>query len=354
MQQIKIPVTDSGAFSIAAEAIEKNSLLFNKESDTLYIKRPEATIPLGSKEDYEKGLTQFYFCGNFNIITEWPKFGHGAVIYIDQESDVNSTLIHKGFWVNIGNEITYEWKPFCDGVSKEVIYDFDAIPVGTILKFLLPDSLIPNGFKKCDGSSLKCYEYPDLFTVLGFNYGYGTTELIDEQDQYFCLPNMEAPIYTYIIKVEPISYSNIEGTLTQFCYNLNSEKFKNISNPINVLDNLQLYLNLPEDKKSQQEDDKYTIIPIENQYVNHIMCIHNSSSFPVGTIIYTPKGYTPDGFLSCDGSQVRIVDFKELFDVTASRFGRTATTFNLPYVKADYVDACIYTGKSTKFFIGDR
>lgn len=351
MQQIKIPVTDSGAFDIASAAIEKNSLLFNKENDTLYIKRPESTIPLGSKEDYEKGLTQFYFCGVFNLIVEWPKYGHGAVIYIAQENDINSEYIHKGFWVNLGNDITPEWKPFCEGDTSG-IENFDAIPVGTIFKFLLPDENIPAGFAKCDGSSLFTYDYPELFTVTGYTYGMGTTENTLNQQNYFCLPNMEAPIYSYIIKTKS-SFTNIEGTVTQYTGKLSVDKFKDISKPLEITDNLSLYLNLPDSTKENITENTYNIIPISNQYVNHFICIHNTSSLPIGSIIYTPKGYTPNGFLICDGSPVRIVDFKELYDALNSQFGREATTFNLPHIESDYVDACIYTGKATKFFIGE-
>ena len=65
MQKIKLPTTDSGAFEKAFEKIENNSPLFNKETETLYIKYGDNAIPIGSSVSYIKGLSALYFCGKF-------------------------------------------------------------------------------------------------------------------------------------------------------------------------------------------------------------------------------------------------------------------------------------------------
>jgi hypothetical protein len=48
------------------------------------------------------------------------------------------------------------------------------MPVGTILPFAGDSSKIPEGWILCDGRAVKSSDYPDLFEIIGTNYGNGT------------------------------------------------------------------------------------------------------------------------------------------------------------------------------------
>lgn len=58
------------------------------------------------------------------------------------------------------------------------------IPVGVVLQFSGKDTMIPDGFLICDGSSLLRTDYPDLFNVIGTTYG-------SVDNTHFNLPNIK-------------------------------------------------------------------------------------------------------------------------------------------------------------------
>lgn len=58
------------------------------------------------------------------------------------------------------------------------------IPVGVVLQFSGKDTMIPDGFLICDGSSLLRTDYPDLFNVIGTTYG-------SADNTHFNLPNIK-------------------------------------------------------------------------------------------------------------------------------------------------------------------
>lgn len=49
-----------------------------------------------------------------------------------------------------------------------MISDFSQVPMGTVVAFILNDSLIPNGWLKCDGREIPG-KYPALINALGSN-----------------------------------------------------------------------------------------------------------------------------------------------------------------------------------------
>ncbi len=50
-------------------------------------------------------------------------------------------------------------------------YAFNGVPVGTVVPFAGPESMIPDGWLKCDGSLLNTADYPQLFNVIGYSWG---------------------------------------------------------------------------------------------------------------------------------------------------------------------------------------
>ncbi len=65
-------------------------------------------------------------------------------------------------------------------------FDFDKIPVGTILPF--SGSTIPPKFLLCDGSEISRITYSDLFNVIGTTYGSG------DGSTTFNLPNLKGKV----------------------------------------------------------------------------------------------------------------------------------------------------------------
>lgn len=58
---------------------------------------------------------------------------------------------------------------------------------------------------------------------------------------------------------------------------------------------------------------------------------YKSSFFQTGMIISTVASVVPDGFLLCDGSEVNVVDYPDLFAVIGTTFGSSdSTKFCLP------------------------
>ena len=59
---------------------------------------------------------------------------------------------------------------------------------------------------------------------------------------------------------------------------------------------------------------------------------------PKGTILWYSKNEAPVGFLVCDGSQVAIADYPELYAVLGNTFGTaTSTKFFLPDLRAAFI-----------------
>jgi microcystin-dependent protein len=65
--------------------------------------------------------------------------------------------------------------------------------------------------------------------------------------------------------------------------------------------------------------------------------ISKNTELPVGTILVSPETQPPDGFLSCDGSQVSRTQYARLFACvgTIHGSGDGSTTFNLPDYRVD-------------------
>lgn len=59
---------------------------------------------------------------------------------------------------------------------------------------------------------------------------------------------------------------------------------------------------------------------------------------PKGTIFWYSKNEAPSGFLVCDGAQVAIADYPELYAVLGNTFGKaTSTRFFLPDLRAAFI-----------------
>ncbi len=67
-----------------------------------------------------------------------------------------------------------------------------------------------------------------------------------------------------------------------------------------------------------------------NSSINKIMDL-KESFIQVGTIVFSLKKVIPDGFLLCDGSELLVSDFEDLYDVIGTTFGSSdSTKFCLP------------------------
>lgn len=70
-----------------------------------------------------------------------------------------------------------------DKIDASIAKLFPAMPTGTIS--WLASETIPDGFLKCDGSSVAKADYPELYAVIGDTFGAGT-------DTTFQLPDLRA------------------------------------------------------------------------------------------------------------------------------------------------------------------
>lgn len=67
-----------------------------------------------------------------------------------------------------------------------------------------------------------------------------------------------------------------------------------------------------------------------NSSVNEVLG-YKSSFFQTGMIISTVSSIVPEGFLLCDGSEVEVADYPELYEVIGTTFGSSdSTKFCLP------------------------
>lgn len=70
-----------------------------------------------------------------------------------------------------------------------------------------------------------------------------------------------------------------------------------------------------------------------NKSINDLLAM-KESFIPTGCIILSQVSTVPKGFLLCDGSEVKIEDYEDLYDVIGTTYGQTdSTTFCLPDLK---------------------
>lgn len=101
---------------------------------------------------------------------------------------------------------------------------------------------------------------------------------------------------------------------------------------------------------------------------------NSSSGVPIGTIVSFGGSEPPAGWFFCDGSELSITDYQELYDVIGTLYGAgdsafwaqvdlPATTFDLPNLQGrvpvgagvvEYFDAGAQTAKSEVFLIGEK
>jgi len=74
----------------------------------------------------------------------------------------------------------------------------EAVPIGTIYDVVDPD-YPRRGWMRCDGRELERDEYPELFLVLGTDYGGGGLG-----STTFRLPDLTGDFFSYIIKVKEV------------------------------------------------------------------------------------------------------------------------------------------------------
>lgn len=68
---------------------------------------------------------------------------------------------------------------------------------------------------------------------------------------------------------------------------------------------------------------------------------YKSSFIAVGMILPYPSSNVPEGYLSCDGSELLISDFEDLYEVIGKTFGSTdSTTFCLPDLRNKTLWGC--------------
>lgn len=335
MQNIKIPTADIGSESIAQSKIPNRSPLFNKETNTLYMKYKENLIPLGSEVAYTKGIDAFYFRGKYDEITQWPDFGYTSVIYLLNDCEIEDEIKEAGFWVNIGKDKP-DWKPFCNGNSDITPNYFS---VGAI--FMYVGTNVPTGYYQCDGSEISIEENQDLFTMIGYSFG-------EAKDGYFKLPLLKDNYLSYIIKAKRDTYDKNIGVIHMFGGTETPKGYIDLKDSkFDSLENFELALLLAE--RFGSDEERMQNLPILlNNHTKFIVKSKNTRSIPVGLISMTTTGMAQEGFIDCDGSAASKASYSELYGVLKGNFGENATTFNLPKLKTDYLDFSIKVGKVVK------
>lgn len=70
-----------------------------------------------------------------------------------------------------------------------------------------------------------------------------------------------------------------------------------------------------------------------NKSITELLAL-KESFIPVGTIIVSQAESIPKGFLLCDGAEVKIEDYQDLYDVIGTTYGQTdSTSFCIPDLK---------------------
>lgn len=89
-----------------------------------------------------------------------------------------------------------------------------------------------------------------------------------------------------------------------------------------------------------------TVATLNNSITD--LLAYKESFIPVGTIITSQAADIPSGFLLCDGSEVKIDEYEDLYEVIGATYGQTdSTTFCLPDLK----DKTVW-GKGTETTLG--
>lgn len=86
-------------------------------------------------------------------------------------------------------------------------------------------------------------------------------------------------------------------------------------------------------------DSTKTLFGLGSDAVPDDVFVKLSILIPIGTIFWYAKNSVPAGFLACDGSLVRRVDYAELFSAIGTTFGAGdgSTTFALPDLRAKFI-----------------
>jgi microcystin-dependent protein len=131
--------------------INQNLLILNKNQ---IIIDNSGNLGIGKQPSYKLDVSGNIYCNSKLGIKVNPTYE------IDVSGDINITGNYR---IN-GNQM------------------IDAIPVGTVIPYT--NEIIPSGWLKCDGSELLQTQYPDLYSIIGNQYGGSSTT--------FKLPDMRS------------------------------------------------------------------------------------------------------------------------------------------------------------------
>lgn len=67
------------------------------------------------------------------------------------------------------------------------------------------------------------------------------------------------------------------------------------------------------------------------------MPVTDSSSTPVGSIMYFAKQTPPAGWLICNGAAISKTTYADLYSIIGNTYGSSSTTFNLPDLRGNFV-----------------
>ena len=154
---------------------------------------------------------------------------------------------------------------------------------------------------------------PDVFGLLKLN-AENITELLADPELAITIAGTK--------KVSINSTEIYPETTDDVSLGTSTKKFKNL--------NLAGNISVDGDVNVGGKVDNVDISQLNNT-VTQIKNLVNSGAFsPIGTIMIWTSATVPSGWLRCDGSQVLITDFPELYATIGYAFGGSGNAFNLP------------------------
>ena len=210
----------------ALDPIEDAHLVTKKYADEEFAKRKDTVLDTylsrGREENSVIGANSFAFgngviaasdnqhvIGNYNIEDNANLYAYIVGNGADNDNRSNAyTLDWNGnAWfagtvkaanpINDNDLVTLQY--FRENSGGE-IDPGSGLPIGSIIDHNDGDP-VPNAFMLCDGSSLNKYDYPDLYAIIGYQYG--------GADDVFNLPNQ----LNKAIKVEPEKIGDVDPSI---------------------------------------------------------------------------------------------------------------------------------------------
>lgn len=238
-------------------------------------------------------------------------------------------------------KISSELEQIKDSVlQNKPIVMTDDTPIGSIL-FVDSTTILSDSWLKCNGSSLSKVQYPELFEVIGYKHG--------GSGDNFNLPNLV--VENLVVEGINESLDTIDSKVVKS--QIGIIKAKQLSKDMQTVaqeverakGNFETLKEVVDSKANKSELDA-----IKDQVISNKPIVV-TDDYPIGGFMWFTSTSAPDGWLLCNGQEVNVSDYTDLFNVIGYKFGGEGTCFRVPdlVTRQDFIRSISSTGT-----VGDR